>query len=282
MKELKIDPELDDLLTPLSDVEHNNLEKSLLEHGYIGAPIIAWNGYIIDGHERYKICQKYHIEFNYEEINEKFHDKVDVMKFIIDLHFGKRNLTNAQKISIVYKYRDKLIKSNKEKMKLGARLGGMGHKLYSISEEAKTTYTDEQLARLAGVGKGTIGRYTFVMNHGSEDLINKMLSGEESINGAYKKVSSRKQIPNHIQKIKTMKSNGKCNICECNILPILELHHINMVSNGGSNIYDNIELLCPNCHSLLHILIKMNDIAARNSLIDSLNGTVYEKVKDYF
>ena len=280
MKELKIDPELDNLLTPLSDEEHNKLEKSLLEYGYVGVPIIIWNGHIVDGHERYKICQKYHIEFNYEEMDEKFHTKVDVMRFIIDLHFGQRNLTNAQKISIVYKDRDEILKLNKEKMKLGAKLGGRYKKSHSTSE--KVTYTDEQLAKLAGVGKGTIGRYTFVMNHGSEDLINKMLSGEESINGAYKKVSSRKQIPNHIQKIKTMKSNGKCKICECNILPILELHHINMVSNGGNNMYDNIELLCPNCHSLLHILIKMNDIAARNSLIDSLNGTVYEKVKDYF
>lgn len=49
MRELKIDPELRDLLPPLSDEEKKKLEDSLLKLGYKGAPIYTWHGYIVDG-----------------------------------------------------------------------------------------------------------------------------------------------------------------------------------------------------------------------------------------
>lgn len=69
MSELKIDPELRDLLPPLSGDEKRQLEENLLKIGYVGAPIYIWNGYIVDGHNRYEICQKHHINYPTEELN---------------------------------------------------------------------------------------------------------------------------------------------------------------------------------------------------------------------
>lgn len=45
MKELKIDPELRDLLPPLTDDEYKQLEKNIVENGFDkNFPIMEWNG----------------------------------------------------------------------------------------------------------------------------------------------------------------------------------------------------------------------------------------------
>lgn len=44
-------------------------------------------------------------------------------------------------------------------------------------------------------------------------------------------------------------SNFKCAWCGVNLM---ERHHIVQYSDGGQNIADNLILLCPNCHTLVH------------------------------
>ena len=48
------------------------------------------------------------------------------------------------------------------------------------------------------------------------------------------------------------KQKGKCNNCKisewCGLKLVLELHHIN--GNHEDNREENLEILCPNCHSL--------------------------------
>ena len=52
---LKIDPEFKDLIRPLRRKEYLQLEENILDEG-CRDPIIIWNDYIIDGHNRYSIC----------------------------------------------------------------------------------------------------------------------------------------------------------------------------------------------------------------------------------
>ena len=51
---LKIDPEFKDLIRPLRRKEYLQLEENILDEG-CRDPIIIWNDYIIDGHNRYSI-----------------------------------------------------------------------------------------------------------------------------------------------------------------------------------------------------------------------------------
>ena len=279
--------EFKNVMPDLTREEYQQLEESLLNNGYMSSnPIIVWDGYIVDGHKRYEICQRNNIVFNYVELDkEKFNLKIEVIKYIIDIHFCRRHLSNAQKISIIYKYKDLIAEWNKERQRSGNILGGE-NKQKNInlirSNRDRDTNTREQLAKLAGVSTGTIARYETVLKTNSETLINRMMSGEESINSVYKKATARKPIPKKIQKIKTQESNGTCEICGCNIFPILEFHHIKMVCEGGNNDYDNIKLICPNCHSLIHILEDTKDIKARQSLIESLRNTQYEKLLELY
>ena len=68
MKELlHTDPELIRLSIPFSQEEMSKLESSLMENGCL-EPIIIWNGVILDGHKRYKICVDENIEYEIEDM----------------------------------------------------------------------------------------------------------------------------------------------------------------------------------------------------------------------
>lgn len=57
----------EDLTVPISDSEENELASSLIREG-CKEPITVWQGVILDGHKRYKICSLEHIDFSVEEI----------------------------------------------------------------------------------------------------------------------------------------------------------------------------------------------------------------------
>lgn len=53
---LKINKEFEELIPPLTIEEEENLENSLKNEGCRDA-LVVWNGTIVDGHHRYKICK---------------------------------------------------------------------------------------------------------------------------------------------------------------------------------------------------------------------------------
>jgi 5-methylcytosine-specific restriction endonuclease McrA len=54
-----------------------------------------------------------------------------------------------------------------------------------------------------------------------------------------------------------LNANGnKCYVCGCSFLPVLVVHHVKPVSEGGNNELDNLVVLCPTCHAVVHILLR--------------------------
>lgn len=195
MKELKINPELRDFIPPLSGEEKKQLEDSLLKYGYKGAPIYIWNDYIVDGHNRYKLCKKHNIECPVEELllgdNATI---IDVMEWMINTQLGRRNLPPQQRIAVVKKFEKKIQDQAKAKLVESGKLYGENHpKDKSLSPNGETLsdkkiHTDKELAKMAGVGTGTIARFNRVMNSDNEELKKKVLADEVKINTAYEKI----------------------------------------------------------------------------------------------
>lgn len=50
------------LIPPMGEEERAMLEQNVLEHG-CRDPLVTWRGVLLDGHNRYAICQKHGIEF---------------------------------------------------------------------------------------------------------------------------------------------------------------------------------------------------------------------------
>lgn len=89
-KELKIKKEFKNLIRPLHRQEYLQLEENILKDG-CRDPIITWNGYIVDGHNRYEICQKHGISFNTVEMG--FESKEDAIAWICANQLGRRNIS---------------------------------------------------------------------------------------------------------------------------------------------------------------------------------------------
>jgi 5-methylcytosine-specific restriction endonuclease McrA len=50
-----------------------------------------------------------------------------------------------------------------------------------------------------------------------------------------------------------LEANGNmCFVCENKMRSVLIVHHIIPVSEGGNNEMDNLVVLCPNCHAVVH------------------------------
>ena len=99
---LKIDPEFQGKIPPLTFEELEQLEKNIVNDGKVINPIIVWNGVIVDGHNRYTILRK-HPDIPYTVHEKEFADRYEAIIWICKNQLGRRNLTVEQKKYLVGK-----------------------------------------------------------------------------------------------------------------------------------------------------------------------------------
>ena len=61
--------------------------------------------------------------------------------------------------------------------------------------------------------------------------------------------ASTRNIPTPLESLLFELAGHRCTICSA---PWLEIHHIDELSEGGQTSYDNLIVLCPNCHTRVH------------------------------
>ena len=99
---LKIDPEFQGKIPPLTFEELNQLEANILRDGRIINPIIVWRGLIVDGHNRYTIAKK-HPEIPFTVHEKEFANRYEAIIWICKNQLGRRNLTPEQKKFLIGK-----------------------------------------------------------------------------------------------------------------------------------------------------------------------------------
>ena len=192
----RIDPELNAVLPGLSKEDYSSLEHSLLTDGYKGAPIMVWGDVIVDGHNRYEICNRHRIPYEVKKID--FENKEEVMRWMVRQQLGRRNLTPIQRISISEKYRPFCEKEARENQsKAGKEYGNGGTKLTANLPQAsnedkkeRNPTTDKKLSDMADVSERTYRMGVKILNSGNEELIERTLKGEKSINKAYNELKA--------------------------------------------------------------------------------------------
>lgn len=93
---LSINDKFRDLLPVLGDDERALLKEQIEETGGPVEPIAVWAGHdvIVDGHNRYSICEETDLPFEVREI--EFDDEQDVIEWMIRHQLGRRNLTKGE------------------------------------------------------------------------------------------------------------------------------------------------------------------------------------------
>ena len=113
MINLKIDPEFQSQIPPLTDDEFKQLEENILKEGKLISPLIVWNNTLVDGHNRYAILQK-HPEIYFSTMPLRFENREEAIAWICRNQLGRRNLTpnrNAICLGNSMKLKRKLQKS---------------------------------------------------------------------------------------------------------------------------------------------------------------------------
>jgi hypothetical protein len=166
--ELKIKEEFKKLIPPLTPDEYKQLETNCIEEGIRDA-IVTWQGFIIDGHNRYKIAQDW--QLSYKSISKNFESEFDVVEWMLVNQLGRRNITPEQKSYLIgkkyenEKQRQGRPENNEDKMS-PLRTADKLAQEFDISD--KQVKRNEQFAK--GVDK---------MN---DDLKNVVLQGKSSLN----------------------------------------------------------------------------------------------------
>lgn len=180
--------ELRDLIRPLSQEQFTQLEQNLITHGCQDA-LILWETtstelqqddldrtvyVLVDGHNRYAICQKNKIEF---KINLKIFESIEKVKeFMIDLQLGRRNITPEEE-------------SYLRGLKYNTQKGSRGVALQVQGEDNKPVNVAEKLADEFNVSVRTIkndGKFAEGLSKLSKVLQEQVLSGTSAL--------SKKQI----------------------------------------------------------------------------------------
>jgi hypothetical protein len=79
----------------LTPDEHDALERSILAEGCRDA-LVLWGDVLVDGHNRYGICQKHGLPFQTVQ-NTRFQSMEDVHLWMIDQHLGRRSVSDFQR-----------------------------------------------------------------------------------------------------------------------------------------------------------------------------------------
>lgn len=190
--DLTIDPELRDLLPPLTPEEFDMLEDSISTNG-IMEKIRVWINpedeklYVIDGHNRQSICKKYNIPITFDNVlamkfNPNTKDKV--IEWMIMNQLERRNLTFVQKYEIIQKHKELFIIHGKENMSAG----GKG------STTLPKVDTRKEMAKMVGVSEGTYSKLDKIMKSDNEEIKKKVRTKEVTINKAYEEIKPKQEI----------------------------------------------------------------------------------------
>jgi len=232
LKKLKIDPELRDLLPPLTSDEYKQLEKNIVENGFdINFPIMEWRGFIVDGHNRYNICNKHNIDFIYGTL--AYETKEEVMEWMLDIQLGRRNLSPIQRIAVTEKYRpiyERQAKENQSRAVSESNRNRANSYPSNLTEldnnnfKIRENETNSKLAKIAGVKPTLYKMGAKVLSSDNEEVKKRVLSGETSISAGYKELNQKKQ--------ENENKNGESN------------YTTTSMSDNSSHISDEVKQIC--------------------------------------
>jgi site-specific DNA-methyltransferase (adenine-specific) len=218
--ELTIDPEFAALIPPLEHEEREQLEKNILADG-CRDPLTAWQGTLVDGHNRHDICTKRGIAFEVCEI--EFADRDEAKVWMINNQLGRRNLPPYVRVDLA------IARSGAIEAKAKANLERSGKEFGKGSQKSANPIepidTRAEIAAIAGVSHDTVAKVKKIKDKASPEVIAKLRANEISINQAHKEIVKEEKRQTKKQDMlaavenltKTPDFKAVCDIRECSM-----------------------------------------------------------------
>ena len=199
--ELKIDEGLKAYIDPLTADEHEALERSILAEGCRDS-LVVWGDLLIDGHNRYGICQKHGLPFNTIQATQ-FKTMDDVHLWMIDQHLGRRSVSDFQRGVLALRKREIIATRraaaaaavNAAKAEAGEQSAEapwegetdpvVAQALASVAKVPDEALdTREALARAARLSAGQVKMIETIQEKAAPEVVAAVKAGELSLNAA--------------------------------------------------------------------------------------------------
>ena len=212
---IEIKEEFKNLIPALSAEEYAQLEANILNEG-IREPIITWNGYIIDGHNRYDIATRFDLE--YKTTSKHFESEIDVKIWMATNQLGRRNLSDYVKGELMEEIEN--LEKQKGEKNLKTNIGE-GQRL-SLNDKGKNHNTQKIVADKLGWSTGKKAQFDVVKKKAPEEVKEKLRNNELTIHAAYKEIKKQEKKKAYIKNKEAFEK------------PILEINKEQEIIEGDS------------------------------------------------
>jgi len=180
--------ELKAYIDPLTADEHEALERSILAEGCRDA-LVLWGEVLVDGHNRYGICQKHGLPFNTVQ-NTRFQSMEDVHLWMIEQHLGRRSVSDFQRGVLALRKRDILsARKQVEQAQLQRESDGTAEPADEAGEdsppwEPAPKISRAELAREAKLSTSQVGMIERIHAQAAAEVVEAVKAGMISISAA--------------------------------------------------------------------------------------------------
>lgn len=229
---VNIDPEFEALIRPLPEDQFKLLEENILADGCLDA-LRTWDGILIDGHHRFKICTTHSLPF--KTVSIALRDRRAVRLWMIKNQLGRRDLTDLERVELVRMYRAEKEAEAAERHREGSSKGGKA--VENFPQPSESIKTRDELGEMAGMSGRTFEKYEKVIDHGVPELVEMTRRGELSASTA----SVIAEMPEEVQK--TLVEKGKKEMVLAARLEVDKIHRqerviasqVHVANNSGNN-----------------------------------------------
>ena len=185
---ITVSPELKAYIDPLTPEEHAALERSLLAEGCRDA-LVLWGEVLVDGHNRYGICQQHGLPFQTVQ-NTAFQTMDDVYLWMIDQHLGRRSVSDFQRGVLALRKREILTQrqgktAEAEAAERSAPDGAVAAGDSAVAApSAKPLHSREDIAKAARLSSSQVVLIEKIQKQAAPELVEALKAGDVSLNAA--------------------------------------------------------------------------------------------------
>ena len=180
-------PEMEQLLPPLSAEQFSSLERDILESGCYAPIIVNEELVIVDGHNRFRICEKHGLPFRMLVFS--FADLLEAKQWALETQRGRRNLSLWELGQIALKLKPELETAANAHQ-------GRRTDLSVNSPKSHTPFdTRKEMAQAVGIGEQAMGRIARLSEDAPQALKDALERKEVSVNRGWKILKALQQLP---------------------------------------------------------------------------------------
>lgn len=200
--DIVVNEELKAYIDPLTPEEYESLERSILAEGCRDA-LVLWGDVLVDGHNRYGICQKHGLPFNTVQ-NTHFKSIEDVHLWMIDQHLGRRSVSDFQRGVLALRKREILTERrgrrgaapvtpvDPDDLPWDDSVPGVPPSADApaapaavvVSAESQSLNTREALAKAARLSSSQVVMIEKIQKHAAPELVAAVRAGEITLSAA--------------------------------------------------------------------------------------------------